>query len=102
MNLFSKAYTEALDELTRRLGGQLKHRARNDGWPSLVANSLNVKFDEGKIIASLSSEEHSATAFDLEYGTESTIGKATVRKMANSKEEQLNLFAQIFKEKVTK
>lgn len=96
-----KAYEEASRELAREMSRQLKGNALKDGWDSQVAMGLNVSYDSG-VFETSHNPAHSTEVFDLEYGTESQSGKATIRRMYSSKEDLLNRFAVLFERAVFK
>jgi hypothetical protein len=69
------AIEHAAAQTARVMGAQLRTSAINDGWHPDAASSLSVEYKDGKFVANSSSGH----AFDHEFGTETSIPKATVR-----------------------
>lgn len=98
---FSTAYKTASKELAREMSRQLTHHAINDGWDREVAAGLSVNYDHGSFSTS-HNPKHSAQVFDLEYGTETSAPKGTIRKMHASKGELADRFAKLIERSVKK
>lgn len=96
-----KAYEEASKELAREMSRQLKSNALADGWTPEVASGLKVSYEEG-VFETSHNPEHSTMVFDLEYGSEASSPKGTIRKMSANKKELLDRFATLFERKAFK
>ncbi len=99
--VFSKAAKQASKELAREMSSQLKRNAVNDGWKPEVAVGLGVSYANGEFQTE-HAPEHGTMMFDLEYGTENTLAKGTIRKMHASRDELADRFATLFERAVFK
>lgn len=93
--IFSEAINKAGEKAAEELSEQLSQNAISDGWPKGAANSLTVKFNSGQFEMS-HAPEHGTVVFDMEFGTETSKGTATIRKTLSSEKETANLFAGIY------
>ena len=98
--LFDAALKQAKRQLARDASRQLKRNAANDGWGEVGAG-LSVSYSNN-LFEVKHDPEHSTQMFDLEYGTETTSPKGTIRKMYASTDELADRFAVLFDKAVKK
>lgn len=77
--IFSQAFKEASELLAKEMDRQITRAARQDGWSRSAAKSLGVSYGEGGFNVNIAPGMETM-AFDLEYGTETTSPKGTIRK----------------------
>jgi hypothetical protein len=97
--IFSSAVERAGEKAAEELSEQLSNNAISAGWPADAANSLTVKFNGGNF-EMFRSPEHSTVVFDMEFGTESRKGTATIRKTLSSTKETADRFASLYVEEL--
>jgi hypothetical protein len=93
-DFFKRLYKRALKELSKELTGQLQKHALQDGWDPKVAAGLTVSFN-GTSLNAAHENQYGTMMFDLEFGTETTPPKATIRKMGNNTDDMRDKFAVI-------
>lgn len=99
--IFSEAFEKASKRVAADMSKQLTRNAVRDGWHPDVAAGLTVSYSDGTFSSS-HAPEHSTAVFDMEYGTETTAPKATIRKMQNSTKEISDRFSVLYEKILVK
>lgn len=97
MDVVVKALKNSLHQLAVHMTDQLQQRALSEGWDPEVANSLTVNYQHKKFIMNVA-DEHKNRAFDIEFGTQKTAPKGTIRRFGNENEAAGVDFVRMFTE----
>lgn len=96
-------FVEIIDSTTRDMGKLLTQSlvkfAISDGWPVEVASQLKVK-QSGKRFEFDIDSSVSKQAMDIEFGTEGTSPRGTLRRFGNRNDIAGKLFSKIAVQKV--
>lgn len=79
MKKYIAAIHKAAEQTATVMAHQVRHHAANSGWSPEAAQSLDVKYVDGKFVASSSNGD----AFTHEYGSQTSAPTAAVRKFSH-------------------
>ena len=101
MDVVVKALKNTLHQMAVHMTDQVQQRALSEGWDPEVASSLTVNYQHKKFIMSVA-DEHKNRAFDIEFGTQNTAPKGTLRRFGNENQPAEVDFVRMFNDWVNR
>jgi hypothetical protein len=92
---FLDALQKAAHETAAYMTFDVRQSARNHGWENHEANSLRVRYTDGKFGVHAEGD-HSEAALTKEYGTEKNRPTAVMRKYGNHPGDSAKIFMKQF------